>query len=82
MSKEYRLKLAERLASPPLTNIPAKLRELADRIERGVVETDGILLVFDDYIEEDTAVIAFGDYTAQEAHYSLHRALLRLVGAI
>lgn len=82
MSEAYRLKLAERLASPPLTDIPAKLRELADRIERGVVETEGILLVFDDYIEEDTTVIAFGDYGPCEAHYSLHRAMLRLVGVV
>jgi hypothetical protein len=80
MSEAYRLKLAEQLAAPPLNDLPARLRELADRIERGIVQTDGILLVFDDACQEDLVVIGLGDYDPYKAHYSLHQALLTMAG--
>lgn len=81
MSEAYRLKLLERLATPRLNDIPSRLRHLADRMDRGEVSTDAILLIFDDEMQDDeTSIIGFGEYTPQEAHYALCLAQLLLLG--
>ena len=82
MSEAYRLKLLERLAAPSLNDIPGRLRELADRIERGTVITDKIMLIFDDEATDDMAITAFGKYTPEEAYFRLGLAMRRLEGAI
>jgi hypothetical protein len=81
MSKAYRLKLMERLESPPLNDIPAKLRQLADRLDSGQVVTDAMILIFDDEASEgEMSVIGFGEYTPQEAHYAICLAQQLLLG--
>jgi len=72
MSKAHQLKLLQQLAAPRLNDIPGRLRQLADRMERGDVVTDALLLIFDDEMQDDElCVVGFGDYTPQEAHWAL-----------
>jgi hypothetical protein len=44
MNEEYRLRLIEQLKAPPVNDIPARLRLLADEIEQGIVQTGAIYL--------------------------------------
>jgi hypothetical protein len=46
MSKEHRLKIAEVLKSAPLNDIPAKLRELADQCEQGLLDVDAMVIAY------------------------------------
>ena len=70
MSEEYRLKLIETLQKAPLTNIPEKLRELADKLDKGEAEADNLFITYFDNLKEDLVVIGYGgDCPASLAHY-------------
>lgn len=80
MSEAYRLKLMQSLKAAPLNDIAAKLRELADRIDRGVVETDSMVLIFDDDNRDELTIIGFGDAEPMAAHWLICLAQRELEG--
>lgn len=80
MSEAYRLQLIETLRSAPLNDIPAKLRELAERLEKGSLQTEAMVLVFDDDLQEDLTVIGFGNADPLTAHWLLCLAQRTLEG--
>ena len=82
MSEAHRMRLVAQLQSPRLNDLPGRLRHLADRIERGEVQTDRIILSFDDEVTNDLVVIAFGDYTPEQAYFQLGLSMRRLEGAV
>jgi hypothetical protein len=74
MSEKYHLKLIEQLKAPPVNDIPARLRLLADEIEQGIVQTGALYITsVEDY---ERVIRAFGpDVDFYKAHFNFCKAV-------